>query len=59
MTATAQNKVAGGIDLSKADEKNATLTLRLRADSGYCCDATYRISPNEWAAILAVAEKSA
>ncbi|RYG90140.1 MAG: hypothetical protein EON59_00740 [Alphaproteobacteria bacterium] len=41
-------------DLSKADEKNAALTLTLKADSGYRSTETHRISANQWTEILLV-----
>jgi hypothetical protein len=41
-------------DLSKADDKNAKLTLKLRADSGYSCDTQCRVSANQWASICAI-----
>lgn len=45
------------IDLSKTNEKNADLSLKLRADSGYSSDATgYRVSANQWSAIIAICE---
>lgn len=37
-------------------EKAATLTLALRADSGYEADAEYRISAEKWGEILGVCE---
>lgn len=46
-------------DLSKADEKNAKLALKLRADSGYSCDTDCRVSANQWAVICAVIENDA
>jgi hypothetical protein len=45
------------VDLTKADEKNAKLKLRLRADSGYCCDYECRVSANQWAAICRIIEQ--
>lgn len=47
------------IDLSKADEKNAKLKLKLRADSGYSCDTDCRVSANQWAVICAIVENDA
>ena len=45
------------VDLATADEKMATLSLKLRADSGYKSDVTgYRVSANQWAAILTICE---
>lgn len=43
-----------------ADEKNARLDLKLRADSGYKSDSTgHRVSANEWAAIMSIADGTA
>lgn len=42
------------LDLSKADEKAAKLTLKLRAASGYSSDETHSISTNQWAEILLI-----
>lgn len=39
-----------------ATSKAAKLTLKLRADSGYQADAEYRISAEQWSAILVIAE---
>ena len=44
--------------LTKADEKNATLKLRLKAKSGYNCEANYRVSANQWAAIIVICEET-
>lgn len=46
-------------DLSKADERNAKLILRLRAKSGYSCDVTYHVSPNDWAAVCKLLDNRA
>lgn len=46
--------------IAGADEKNARLDLSLRADSGYKADSIgYRVSANEWAAIVSICEGSA
>lgn len=37
-------------------ERAATLTLTLRADSGYEADAEYRISAEQWGEILRICE---
>lgn len=42
------------LDLSKADNKDAKLTLKLRAKSGYSSDETHIISANQWAEILLI-----
>ena len=42
------------IDLAKADEKDAKLTLKLKAKSGYSATETHEISANQWAYILAI-----
>lgn len=46
-------------DLSKVNSKDATLKLRLRADSGYSSDTECRVSPNQWTVICAVVENEA
>ena len=39
-----------------ADIKAATLKMQLHADSGYEASAEYRVSADQWARILSVAE---
>ena len=36
------------------DDKDATVTVRLRADSGYQSDEVHRISPDPWGKIMGV-----
>lgn len=43
-------------NLSK-DKKDATLTLHLKADSGYSSYVEYRVNPNQWAKILKILEE--
>lgn len=43
-------------DTSAWNEKNAKVILRLRAKSGFTSQADYEVSPNQWAAILAICE---
>lgn len=42
--------------MTSPNDVAATLNLTLRADSGYTADAEYRVSANQWGAILKVAE---
>ena len=37
-----------------ADDNNATLTLKLKADSGYVSDERHRITPEQWEKICRV-----
>lgn len=32
-------------------KKEAIMSLNLQADNGYSCEASYRVSPNQWARI--------
>jgi hypothetical protein len=41
-------------DLSKADSKDAKLTLTLKAKSGYSSVETHQISANQWSEILMI-----
>lgn len=34
-----------------SEEKNATLTMKLKAKSGYSSDETHKVSPEQWAEI--------
>jgi hypothetical protein len=34
-----------------AEEKNATLTMKLKAKSGYSSGETHRVSPEQWTEI--------
>ena len=43
-------------DLSKANEKNAKLTMKLSADSGSSCATICRVSANQWAVINAICD---
>ena len=49
-------KMEKGANLSK-DKKDATLTLHLKADSGYSSYVEYRVNPNQWARILKILEE--
>lgn len=40
-----------------SDEKNATVTIRLRADSGYESEEKHRISPEQWGEIVGIVNK--
>jgi hypothetical protein len=40
--------------IQNAEEKNATLQLSLRAQSGYNSDETVEISPNQWGKIMRI-----
>ena len=44
------------LDLSKADNKDAKLTLKLRAKSGFTSHGDYQVSPNQWSEITAICE---
>lgn len=39
-----------------ASEKAATLTLKLKAASGYQQESVYKVSANQWGAIIAICE---
>lgn len=47
---------APGMPLVPADDRAATLTMELRADSGYAMTFTSRVSANQWASLLVVAD---
>jgi len=46
------------VDISQADERNAVLTLKLKAKSGYHAEAKYDVSANQWGEILAICERN-
>jgi hypothetical protein len=57
-SSTTQQKTAH-TPIPGADEKNASLKLFLSADSGYHAETEYRVSANQWAAILQIGEETA
>jgi len=40
--------------IEETDQKNATLELHLRAQSGYSADEKVKISPNQWGKIVRI-----
>lgn len=44
------------INTSAWNERNAKLSLRLKAKSGFNSQADYDVSPNQWSAIMAICE---
>ena len=39
-------------------DRNATLSMKLKADSGYESTETHRVSPDQWSRICAIANET-
>ena len=44
-------------DLSRIHERNATMSLELKADSGYASKETHRVSADQWSRIVAISNE--
>ena len=46
------------IDMTKIDDKDAVLSMKLKADSGYSAEETHRVSARQWGDIVAIANNT-